>query len=201
MDKTKDHDIVHAHGLIMALAFVIFFPLGALTIRLLSFPGLIWLHAGAQIFAYIMAIAGVGLGIWWAKTSQQLDQAHPIIGLVVFSLLFFQPFLALVHHQIYKKEHRRTVWAWAHIWWGRALIILGVINGGLGLQLSGNTVKGEIAYGVLAGIMFVVYVGVILMAYLRPKNDQEGETGEKIGGSHSPANSQAEVMEKRQAAA
>ena len=54
-------------------------------------------------------------------------------------------------------------------------MMLGVINGGLGLQLAVTTenqlpatiMKGKIAYGVLAGIMFVLYVGVVLMAHFR----------------------------------
>ena len=37
------------------------------------------------------------------------------------------------------------------------MLILGAINGGLGLQLSADTVKGEIAYGVLAGFFFAIW--------------------------------------------
>ena len=74
-ERAKGRRIVIAHGVIMGLAFVIFFPLGALTIRLLSAPGTVWVHAGAQVFAYSMAIAGMGLGIWIAVKTQQVSQA------------------------------------------------------------------------------------------------------------------------------
>jgi len=40
---------------------------------------------------------------------------------------------------------------------GRVMLTLGAINGGLGLQLSAGTVKGEIAYGVLAGFFFALW--------------------------------------------
>lgn len=65
--------MIIAHGIIMPLAFVIFFPLGALTIRVLSTPGAIWVHGGAQVFAYSMAIVGLGLGVWIAVNTQQVS--------------------------------------------------------------------------------------------------------------------------------
>ena len=56
-----------------------------------------------------------------------------------------------------------------------------MINGGLGLQLSGNTIKGEIAYGVIAGVIGVFYIGVVLFVYLKRGSGKDGgETGEKI---------------------
>ena len=55
-----------AHGTIMGLAFVIVYPLGAILIRLLSFSGLIWVHAVTQGFAYILALTGLGLGVYIA---------------------------------------------------------------------------------------------------------------------------------------
>ena len=115
----------------------------------------------------------------------QLNMTHPIIGLTVISGLFLQPFLGLIHHFIYRKSQRRTLWAHAHIWWGRALIILGVINGGLGLQLSANTVKGEIAYGVIAGVVFLIYITVIFISWLRSRGRGATETGEKLTGRRS----------------
>jgi len=45
-------------------------------------------------------------------------------------------------------------------------MILGVVNGGLGLKLAANTKKGKIAYGVVAGVMAVVYTLAVL---LKPK--------------------------------
>lgn len=55
-----------AHGAILGLAFLILFPMGAFLVRLSSFRGTVWLHAGMQIFAYILALVGLGLGIYIA---------------------------------------------------------------------------------------------------------------------------------------
>lgn len=60
-----------AHATVMALAFVLFFPLGAISIRIFSFQGIVWVHAGIQLFAYMMAIAGLGLGIFIAQKPER----------------------------------------------------------------------------------------------------------------------------------
>lgn len=65
-----------AHGAIMGLAFVFFFPVGAILIRIFSFPGLIWVHAAMQIFAYLMAIAGLGLGVYIALNPERQVSIH-----------------------------------------------------------------------------------------------------------------------------
>ena len=41
-------------------------------------------------------------------------------------------------------------------------MILAVINGGLGLKLANNTRGGEIAYGVVAGIVAMLYAGAVV---------------------------------------
>lgn len=79
--KAMTHRMVIAHGILMALAFVIFFPLGALTIRFLSVRHTIWIHAGAQVFAYSIAIAAFGLGVWIAVHTEQVRNPPPQFSL------------------------------------------------------------------------------------------------------------------------
>ncbi|KAI9671252.1 MAG: hypothetical protein M1829_004659 [Trizodia sp. TS-e1964] len=150
-----------AHGVIASLALLIFFPLGVFTLRLLNFNGLVWVHASIQIFAYAMAIAALGMGVWLATNLEELGEYHPIIGLTVISLLFFQPFLGHIHHYFFVRKGTRTLWSYAHIWLGRTLIALGIINGGLGLRLANNSTNGKIIYGVVAGVVFLIYLGVV----------------------------------------
>ena len=57
-----------AHGVMAALAFVILFPVGAISIRLLNFPGLLWFHAAFQAFAYLVFLVAFGLGVSIANT-------------------------------------------------------------------------------------------------------------------------------------
>ncbi|KAI5202678.1 hypothetical protein AUEXF2481DRAFT_39342 [Aureobasidium subglaciale EXF-2481] len=165
--------IMIAHGVLASLAFVIFFPFGAISIRLFSFSGFLWFHAIVQALAYLVYIAAFGLGIYMAAQIRRLDEAHPIIGIVLFVLIFFQPFLGYIHHRLFKKYKRRTFWSYAHIWLGRIIITLGIVNGGLGLELANNTRKGEIAYGVVAGVVWVVYVISIFVGESKRRRDRK----------------------------
>ncbi|KAF2469846.1 uncharacterized protein BDR25DRAFT_334756 [Lindgomyces ingoldianus] len=158
--------VLIAHGVLAALAFVIFFPLGSILIRLASFPGLWLVHGLFQIFAYCIYIAAFGIGIWLVKNIpiNLLNHYHPVIGIVVFCLLFVQPILGLIHHSQFKKYSRRTVWSYGHLWLGRIVVTLGMINGGLGMLLATETgyfvpSRGQmIAYGVVASIMWLLWI-------------------------------------------
>ena len=75
-----------------------------------------------------------------------------MLGTIVVVLLLLQPFLGLVHHRRFLATRRQGTWTLIHRWYGRILIIMGIINGGLGLQLAANTPAGRIVYSVLGGI-------------------------------------------------
>jgi hypothetical protein len=100
---------------------------------------------------------------------------HTIFGTVIVCLFFVQPLLGLLHHRQYLKLGKRSYFGLGHIWYGRILIICGVINGGLGLQLAANSSNGNIAYGVVAGAMFVLYIVVILITGLKKRNTKKSE--------------------------
>lgn len=55
------------HGFIMCGSFIVSFPFGAFLIRLASFRGLVWIHAGVQMISYFGAILGLGLGVYIAN--------------------------------------------------------------------------------------------------------------------------------------
>lgn len=151
-----------AHGVLAALAFVILFPAGAIAIRLASFPGVVWFHAVFQVFAYLVYIAAFGLGVYIASKMEMLNHHHPIIGIVVFVLIFLQPIFGFLHHALFKKYQSRTLWSYVHIWLGRIAVTLGIINGGLGLQwadsMNMSSRGGIIAYAVIAVIVWLAWV-------------------------------------------
>ena len=59
----------------------------------------------------------------------------------------------------------RGLVSYVHIWWGRILMVLGVVNGGLGLQLAQESNGPVIAYAVIAAVVFVVYAGFKAWSY------------------------------------
>lgn len=100
--------------------------------------------------------------------------AHPIVGLVVVCGLFFQPFLGIGHHVLYKRKGGPNALTYPHIWWGRILITLGIINGYLGIQLSQpvNYTTIGTAYAVIGSIIWAIWMGLALLTYLRSRGAQ-----------------------------
>lgn len=155
-------------------------------IRLASFPGLWWVHGLFQVFGFILYTAAFGIGIWMTKNFYTLNDAHPIIGIVLFALLAFQPLLGMLHHSHFKRYNKRTIWSYGHIWFGRIAIILGIVNGGLGLGLAKRTgfmapsESAVIGYSVVAGFFGLAY---ILAAILGERKRTSSSAARVEGGS------------------
>ncbi|KAI1776555.1 CBD9-like protein [Hypoxylon cercidicola] len=147
--------LVRGHGIIMAVVMVLLYPIGS---SLMPLFGKWLLHASWQFLAFLLMWAGFGLG-FVASQRIRLDfnSTHTILGTVVVCLMVLQPVLGWLHHRNFVKHQRRGLASHAHIWYGRALMAMGVANGGLGLQLASAPRKFVIVYSVLAGVMFLVY--------------------------------------------
>jgi hypothetical protein len=169
----RRQNMLIAHGVMAALAMVIFFPFGAIMIRLMSFPGLVWFHAVFQVLAFVVYLVAFGLGIYIANSMGYLSQYHPIIGIVIFILLCVQPVLGFLHHSAYRKYQRRTMWSYGHLWNGRTIITLGIINGGLGFKLANNSKTGAIAYGVIAAIVYLIYLASIFIGERKRRSSSD----------------------------
>ncbi|KAL2048644.1 hypothetical protein N7G274_000556 [Stereocaulon virgatum] len=196
------HKALIAHSALMGFTFAFLLPMGAIVLRISTVRGLVWIHAGIQAFAWILALAGLGLGVYLAIYPDYLVTAsngHSIIGIIVVTGLAFQPIAGYVHHLIYKKDKRRSFWAPLHVWWGRIFITAGIINGGLGTQLSDNTVKGKIAYGVIAGVIWLTWVGVVAWASIKDGKDK-GEAGAKAYGHRMNSNNLDSSPESKEVA-
>jgi len=167
MSTQSQNRFAQAHGALAAISFVAILPIGAILVRLANFSGLAWIHGGLQVFGYTVFIAAAGLGIYMANASDRLDEPHAVIGLLLLAVLFFMPIVGTIHHKVYKQVQKRTFWSYGHIFTGRAGIILGMINGGLGLQLADAGRSSVIAYGVIAGLMGLVYLAAIAFGELK----------------------------------
>ncbi|KAJ4991830.1 integral membrane protein [Stagonosporopsis vannaccii] len=202
--------VLVAHGVLASLAFVLLFPAGSILIRLGSFRGAWLVHGLFQLFAYLVYTAAVGIGIWLAQQApaqaRLVSRYHPIIGLVLFAILFFQPIMGYIHHLRFKKLKRRTLWSYGHLWLGRIAITLGIINGGLGLLLAYDAPLGfaptqgqVIAYGVVAGIMWLLYVAAAFVGERRRAvagRNIDDETGKGVDDTRSPSSSRSPHKER-----
>src|ERR1700761_527477 len=62
-----------AHAVLASLAFVIFFPMGAISVAILPGKLALIVHVLFQLFGYILFIVATGLGIWIAVTVKFSD--------------------------------------------------------------------------------------------------------------------------------
>lgn len=203
--------LIAAHGIVMAITFVIMYPLGSILMPLL---GKWAIHAAFQIVSFILMWVGFGLGVvvaqktsyvsfpsWLivslhpaserklkANMNQNFTVTHTMFGTAIVVLLIVQPVLGFLHHRQYMKTQRRGVISSVHRAYGSILIALGVVNGGLGLQLAGASSSLITAYAVVSAIVAVIYVAVKLFTFWRQRK-AGGPRAEKIG-SHGSAGRQ-----------
>jgi hypothetical protein len=111
-------------------------------------------------------------------------RGHAILGTIIVALFLLQPLIGTCHHRLYLAGRSNRLLRLGHVWYGRLLIILAIVNGGTGLQLAENSPGGEKAYAVLAGVVGVVYLGVVVLWYWNGREkgnkeaDAEGNGGE-----------------------
>lgn len=157
-----------AHGVVMALVFVLLFPLGALTIYLPFSRKTLFVHAPLQLLSASLLIAGLVLGVVLGVRIDANDGYHQIIGYVIVGcLVLFQPALGVIRHRQHRRGGEKTIFGHVHPWLGRILILIGIINGGLGLHISGDAGSEEvptwsvIVYSVVAGVVGILYIAVV----------------------------------------
>ncbi|KAF6808126.1 integral membrane protein [Colletotrichum sojae] len=172
--------ILLAHGVIMSIVFVALYPLGAI---LMPLVGKWMAHAVWQSIAFALMWVGFGTGYAYARDNGYLfAQTHTLLGTVVVALLAIQPFLGYAHHAYYKKFQTRGVVSHVHIWYGRSLMIIGIVNGGLGLQLANTPNRYVIAYSVVAAVLGVMWLGAAAWGETRStpriKHEQSHESSE-----------------------
>jgi len=158
----------------MGVTFVLLFPFGAALIRLLNnrIPNAFALHRGVQILNFLLAVAGLALGVYRSELSESHFHAfHQFFGVIIVGLLLVQGVLGYQHHTTYLRTQKRSGWSYAHIWLGRGVIIAGIINGGLGLDLPrAKAPTGAIvAYSIVAAVVVVAYGAFYLLKKRTPE--------------------------------
>ncbi|KAF4455498.1 hypothetical protein F53441_2288 [Fusarium austroafricanum] len=163
--KTPSKTVLRAHGVIMSIAFIAGYPLGAILMPMLGK----WLiHAGWQMVMLLLMWAGFGLGYSYANDLGIWGkQTHTRMGTAVCALMTLQPIFGYMHHRYFVAHRQRGPISHLHIWFGRALIIIGIVNGGLGLKLANSSTAYVIAYSVIAGIASVLYLAAAFIGERR----------------------------------
>jgi hypothetical protein len=92
-----------------------------------------------------------------------MGSAHAVIGLLLFASIWIVACGGILQHLAFQTYKRRTPIGYVHMWGARGLITLAFVNGGLGLALADEGANGKlIAYGVVAGVLWLAWIGVTL---------------------------------------
>ncbi|KAI9879012.1 MAG: hypothetical protein M1823_006884 [Watsoniomyces obsoletus] len=156
-----------AHAVMASACMLIFFPFGGVILRIVSVdnhPHIVWFHAGVQMFAYTLFLAAAGVGIWMAKNYGVIGGYHPIVGMCILVGMSFQPVTEILNHFFYARYPKILYLGYVHLWLGRVLITLGMINGGLGFAFADTipyqpvwSVAPKIVYAIIAGVVWIMY--------------------------------------------
>ncbi|ETI22811.1 hypothetical protein G647_06887 [Cladophialophora carrionii CBS 160.54] len=180
-----DNSVRIGHATIMSLVFVVLFPLSALTLYLPYSNKVRHIHAPLQVVTIILMLAGLSLGVRLGHQVDNLDGYHMVLGyLLVAWMVAFQPILGLLQHLHFRKVGNRSISGHVHRWVGRVLMLLGVVNGGLGFRTAGSLgtdnvpSSGVAVYSVFAVVVALIYVGVLVW----PKSSPKGEFAQALPG-------------------
>lgn len=89
---------------------------------------------------------------------------------MLVSVFLLQSCIGIGQHFLYRKTGGRTAVSHIHTWFGRIVLICAAVNGGLGLKLAANTKAGEIVFGVIAGVIALLYTLTVLVKRKSGKN-------------------------------
>ncbi|KAL4972984.1 hypothetical protein BDW66DRAFT_169086 [Aspergillus desertorum] len=163
-DRDSKYNMAIAHGLLMSLAFLLLFPVFALSVPL-GYP-LMKTHAPLQGVTLGIALLGAVLGFNIWNSAGRNTHPHPILGLTLIStLLLIQPVLGYIQHEHFLRVGGKSYFAYVHRWLGRVGILLGVVNGMLGFAWVGALDTGAGGWHT-AMVWYLVVAGVGLVAYV-----------------------------------
>jgi hypothetical protein len=77
----EDSDI--AHGVLMGIATVLLFPIGAIITRLSKSRHTMWIHVGCQISGLIVFLGGFGTGIWASIVHDEVNSHHDLLRAII----------------------------------------------------------------------------------------------------------------------
>ncbi|KAG8428288.1 hypothetical protein J3459_004062 [Metarhizium acridum] len=169
-DEGNGMAMLYAHGIVMAVAFLIGYPVGSALMPLLGR----WLiHASWQLLAFVGMWVGFALGYVISSRAGTLFQdAHMQLGIAVSILMTIQPILGWLHHKYFLKHGNRGPVSHVHIWYGRIIMILGIVNGGIGLQFAGASSRFVVTYAIVATMVSVMYLAGMSFGIIKRKRQQ-----------------------------
>lgn len=163
-----------AHGVMSSVAFVLLFPNFGLLLHIIPTRYTVaWIHAPLQMFAVLLALAGLILGVSVSKDLQELAGYHPVLGyLSIGGVVIIQPILGIMQHVRFRQSREKTLYGVSHRWLGRFLCAFGIVNGGIGFHYAQAKnpdipLASPIVYAIICAFVGAIYVLVLLWSQQR----------------------------------
>lgn len=112
-----------------------------------------------------------------SSQTRNYNSAHQIIGLVLFSLLAIQALGGLLHHLLFRRG-KNSIIGKVHMVLGIGLLILGIVNTPLGLNLAGDS-KYNKYYIIVVAILGALFLALRAWAVVRNRKISKREGSEK----------------------
>ncbi|KAF9940124.1 hypothetical protein BGZ67_008303 [Mortierella alpina] len=165
-------NLLKAHGLMMALVFLLLLPVGASLVRFFGHINSVfrW-HRPIQVLGFLTAVAAfITVIVAFEKSPQpktHVDSAHAKFGVAIICMLVVQVCLGIFIFHTFdpSRDPARgpTIPTWVHRFWGYAVLVCGLTQVALGLQMYGEWPTGKegvwIFYYIWVGILAVLFLG------------------------------------------
>lgn len=96
------------------------------------------------------------------------------LGVVVCILMTLQPVLGWLHHKHFVQHGQRGPVGHIHIWHGRLIMLLGIVNGGIGLQFAAAPPRIIVAYSIVAAFVSIMYFAGMSFGIVKRRRQGKG---------------------------
>lgn len=179
-----------AHAVLMFLAWGFFAPLGlAIAIFFKSHPWFRLHFYLMPIFVLGLTVVGLAMSVTFIASQglSSFTNYHEIIGLTVVCSAAVQGILGYyIHHLFNPNRTKRPARNQLHIWLGRCVFVLAVVNVAFGIQRYGqwyglSETTDRYLYGYVGYIIGWPLGCAVLAWLLRRRSDREREMGKGEG--------------------
>lgn len=163
------------HALCLCGALILLFPCGAILLRV--FPKSVRWHWVNQTISTCLAGIGLVIGFYLSTQftkSQSCSSPHQILGIVILLAIIAQWGMGFWHHRLYKKTQTPSMFGVVHRYFGFVVILLAIINGGIGLSWSYASNGVLIGYSIAVIIVSVVIIGLLGWARFKTNRGAKG---------------------------
>jgi uncharacterized membrane protein YiaA len=95
-------------------------------------------------------------------------------------LFLIQPVFGYLQHRSFRRTGVRSFYSPLHVWYGRVLMVLGIVNGGVGLYLAADSTLGQKGiYIAGALVMSLAYVASQIWWFFKMKSKVLNRAQEK----------------------